>query len=149
MDTKSGVAWTLLFTPIVTGMVTSFSVGSMSSAAESVKSRPPGWVFSVVWPVIYLLIGYAWAIMFKEGTLINVFMGTLTASLVAWIIVYTQGSKKAGLYVILVSLLISLMVWSYTLKESKISYTPYLIVPLVSWLVFATMLNFEEVNNLK
>ena len=148
MDTKSAVDWVLLFTPLVTGFITGQAVGQLSDAGKTVKARPPGWVFGVVWAILYLLLGYAWAIMRREGPKINVFIGLLVASLIAWIIVYQKVSKKSGLYVIVISLLLAVLVWSYSLSESKQkSKAPYLIAPLVIWLVFATMLNFEEVNN--
>lgn len=147
MDTRDPVAWVLLFVPLVTGFVTGQASGSLSSAGQRVKSRPPGWVFATVWTVLYLLLGFAWAVTYKEGALVNVFIGILVVALIMWIVTYNAiGDKKAALYVLVISLLMAVLTWSYMLRESKKTWTNYLIVPLVIWLVFATLLNFEEVN---
>lgn len=147
MDPKSALDWIVLLTPLTTGFVSGWIVGDMSESAVDVNARPPGWVFGVVWSILYLMIGFAWVTMRREGKWINILMMLLVASLVAWLFIYDE-SEQSGLYAIVFTILFAMLVFTYTLKSSDKKYTPYLIVPLIVWLLFATMLNFEEVNNL-
>ena len=116
-------------------------------AGSSVPSRPPGWVFGIVWPILYLLIGLAWVQLRKQKDqqMVDLLFGLLVFALNTWIVVYScKKKKKSALYVILISLVISMALWGYSVGTNQMFY----LTPLVVWLLFATMLNFTEVNNI-
>ena len=49
-------------TPIIFGFIMQFVSGLDSTAGDNVKFRPPGWLFSVVWSILFILLGFSWAI---------------------------------------------------------------------------------------
>jgi len=151
MDFSSFVDWILLLTPIATGYATSAICGMNRDAGKSVKARPPGWVFAVVWPVLYLLIGYSWASLYRDGVWVNILFALNTLALILWIVVYScADNKRGGLYVLLISVVLALMLWGYCCQRGgnwSTRLPVYLLTPYVGWLIFALLLNFNEVNN--
>lgn len=115
-------------------------------AGASVPSRPPGWVFGVVWPILYILIGLSWVQLRKQKdkTTVDVLFTLLIIILNSWIAVYSCAKqKKTALYILVISVAISLATWGYSVGTTQMFY----LTPLVAWLLFAAMLNFTEVNN--
>ena len=49
----------LLF-PLVSGYLTTFFCPMQKNTGSKVKFRPPAYIFKIVWPILYLLIGLAW-----------------------------------------------------------------------------------------
>ncbi len=128
-----------LLLPLVSGYTVSAFCGPSKSAGASVKFRPPSWVFGVVWPILYLLIGLAW-INSKRYTLYFI---TLVILLNLWLITYVcQKNKLGGVYILFLSLLCTLFIYTSVEKFSK-----YLISPLMIWLLFALLLNIFEVQS--
>ena len=134
--------------PVVSGYAMSIICPmKKGDAGSSVPSRPPGWVFGIVWPILYLLIGLAWVQLRKQKDqqMVDLLFGLLVFALNTWIVVYScKKKKKSALYVILISLVISMALWGYSVGTNQMFY----LTPLVVWLLFATMLNFTEVNNI-
>ena len=127
----------LLVVPGLVGYASSYFCTIGNSAGITVKLRPPGWVFGVVWPILFLLIGISW--YRKSDTVYNnvLFLG-ITIVLAFWTIVYgCLNSKKGGLIVIILSLILVVFTTVVT-KE-------YLLIPLILWLSFATYLNIAEI----
>lgn len=129
----------LLFAPMISGYTMSAFCGPGKSAGRSVKFRPPAWVFGVVWPILYILIGLAW-IRSKHLTVSFI---TLLVLLNLWLLVYVcQKNKVGGVYIIFLSLLSALYIFISLDKTTK-----YLFAPLLVWLLFAAFLNTFEVQN--
>ena len=134
-----------LLLPILSGTVATAFCPMDKSAGENVKFRPPGWVFSIAWPVLYFCLGYSWIISSRESNLNVIPYSILTALLTLWIFVYScQNSKKGGVYVLLVSIFAIFLCFSVGNKLSKL-----LLCPLIAWLIFAFLMNTTEVQNLK
>lgn len=104
----------------------------------------PSWVFSVVWTILYLLLGIAWYYSLKGKNWIT--NGYLYSSLIIllfiWPIVYTRIGPKFGLYLFL----LIFMNLFYCLLFGDI-FSRICLIPLLTWLIFAFLLNFDEVNN--
>lgn len=129
----------LLFTPMISGYAMSGFCSPSKSAGSLVKFRPPAWVFGVVWPILYLLIGLAWI---RSKHLTANFI-CLLILLNLWLLVYVcQKNKVGGVYIIFLSLLASLYIFVGLDKTTK-----YLFAPLIVWLLFAAFLNTFEVQN--
>ena len=110
------LTWTdgvLCLMPIVTGYVASGICPVKDRDEDRESFRPPGIVFSIVWPVLYILLGISWAIANRQNKLNNISYGILNTLLVAWIVVYgCVGSKQTALYILLLSILwLSYPVW--------------------------------------
>ena len=134
--TLSNIDLFLLLLPMISGYAMSIFCGPSKSAGSLVKFRPPAWVFGVVWPILYLLLGFAW-IKSKEFSILYFILITLLNS---WLIVYgCQKNKKLAIYIILLSILTLF----YILVSVNISIKYYLI-PLIIWLFFAFLLSLFE-----
>ena len=135
----------ILFTPIVTGLITGAICRVDTSKLSYSKIRPPGWVFSIVWTILYLIIGYVWMETRRKNQVLSDFLFTmLTISLVVWLIIYNcLSSKVGGLYLIIISLGIALIsvIFSYSVNP----VFGILLMALPTWLILATLLNLEEV----
>ena len=46
--------------PIIRGYLTANICPMNSNSGSKIKFRPPGYIFGIVWPILYLLLGAAW-----------------------------------------------------------------------------------------
>ena len=132
-----------IFIPGLAISLTSFLCPNLKSSASNVPLRPPGWVFGIVWPILYITMGVSW-MRSKSDLQYTV----LTAVLCSWLIAYScEGDKILGRNILFGSALLSYFV-SYDLyKNKKPGFL--LSLPLTFWLTFAAYLNFAEVKNLQ
>ena len=140
--------WIRLFLPTISG----FFVSSLphcrpgEGAGSIVKFRPPGFVFGLVWPVLYLLLGAAW--VYTEShteisrAVVDICYGTLVFFLTLWIVVYgCLHNKKGGVYVIFLAILATIVSRDISLPLSRV-----LLSPLLVWLLFAGLISVFEVQ---
>ena len=115
-------------------------------SGEIVSFRPPAIVFSFVWPILYIMLGLSWYFSRQENQLLSdIFYISLIFLLSLWIVVYScENNKKNAIYILLLSIVFAIS--SYTVADMK---GKLLIVPLIVWLSFATLLNIFEVQLLK
>ena len=131
--------------PSITGYLASFFCYIGKDAGSKIPSRPPSWIFGVVWPILYIFLGLTWVILRKNSYIIDILMIINIFGLILWIIVYgCQKNKKLGLYVLLFILVIAFMIFGYAWSQNKIA--AMLTTPFLVWIIFATMLNYTEVN---
>lgn len=122
--------------------------GSMDIYAETVIKpplAPPGWLFPVVWTVLYALMGIGSAIIWlaPPGTERNRGLNLYIAQLIVnffWSLIFfnAQAFGFAALWLILLWVLVLLMIlqfWKVDRLAAKLQI-PYLI-----WLTFAAYLN--------
>lgn len=136
--------WLLLFVPTIV-MYASLGIlelvckasTKMKNAGNNVKFRPPGWVFGVIWPVLYLLLGFA-LVQVKNSVTYIVVLSLLLASFISWIYLYSCKSKKAAIFNLLVSLMLGIMLFSYSQSVG------FLVSPLIGWLIFALILSTTD-----
>lgn len=108
-----------------------------------VNTVPPGWVFSVVWPILFTCIGFAWAYAGTDTGAICIYT-LLDLSLIAWAPLYNKYSKRLSMYMLHVSLMFCFYAYAYGPVESK-----YFISPLIAWLLLASKLNYTVALNVK
>ena len=106
---------------------------------------PPGVVFAVVWPILYVTTGLAWALSAADADKAFV---ALVLLLCAWLPVYSCFSRPAAAGVLGASAVgaIALSAWRFSKGER---WAGGLVVPLCAWLAFATYLNVAEVATTK
>jgi benzodiazapine receptor len=132
-----------LLLPLISGYATSSICGMDDTAGSTVKFRPPGWVFAVVWPILYLLIGASWVVAFRQNKLNSIPYVLLTVLLTTWVLIYScNNDKKSGVYVILGALMVSLSCLAVGTSSSRL-----MISPLIGWLIFALLMNAVEIQN--
>jgi tryptophan-rich sensory protein len=123
----------------------------MNKNSPRTKTQPPGWVFGVVWPVLYLLIGWNWSIT-RENNILNWLHILLLIVLNLW--VYLAGCRddyKMGALLFIIIVALSFATWMmsslHSLKYKNTWFVPLLLVPYLAWILFAHQLNVHIVEN--
>ena len=130
----------LLF-PLISGYITILICPMKKSSGSSVKFRPPSYVFGIVWPILYLMIGYAW-INAKEQ---SIWYLSLSLSLCLWLIIYScQNNKQGAIGINLLSIFLVLICYTVSDQLSKL-----LLLPLLVWLGFALLLSIFEISKIQ
>lgn len=127
----------LLFPLIISYIVVIFCPMKKDSG-KKVSFRPPSYIFGIIWPILYLMIGYAW-LNAKEH---SVWYLSLSLSLAIWLIVYScQNNKLGAIGINLISILLVLICYTLSNKLSKL-----LLLPLLVWLGFALLLSVFDIS---
>lgn len=117
--------------------------------AELVKpeAQPPGWLFGLVWPVLYLLMGFALAIILNargarlRGIAVGLFVLQLALNLLWSPLFFGQHEVSTAFYLLL---LIWVAALAATLVFGRIrALAAWLMVPYLAWLSFAAILNYQ------
>lgn len=113
----------------------SYNCNINRTTGDLVKFRPPPFVFSIVWPIIFILLYLASQTDTDNDNIYYVLVG----SFFAWPIAYGCGADKTlGIY----SILISLTLVFYLQNEKSNKYLSF----VQAWLLFALILNCIEVQ---
>jgi translocator protein len=146
--------WALFVVPTI--MLLGFLSGVMSGSgegnawfAELVKpeAQPPGWAFGVVWPILYLLMGIAFAIILNarsarlRGLAIGLFLLQLVLNLL-WSPLFFGRHEVTNAFYLLV--LIFVLAFATTMVFGRIRpLAAWLLVPYLAWLSFAAILAYQ------
>lgn len=114
---------------------------------KKVYFQPPGYVFGIVWPTLYFLIGlFAYRMMttstaspMVKRVMMMLFVVNLTVNLLWTPVVNSLRMYTKGIYMIGVLILTTLLL--IVLEPNRVSKA--LLVPYISWLLFALLLNIE------
>ena len=129
-----------LFIPVMSVYLVSLLYPVTNNAGKSVSFRPPPYVFAIVWPILLLLIGYSWIL--RED--ITLFYFILTLLLSCWSIVFTY-SKLLAFYEIILTIIFALIVCFYKFQV----LSSLLLIPLILWLSFASVLNYYSIEYIR
>ena len=122
----------LLFPLISSYIIVAFCPMKKSSGSK-VRFRPPSYVFKIIWPILFILLGYAW-VNSKE---FSIYYLALSLSLAGWLVFYScLNDKKIAINIILLNILLVLICYTISKQNSKL-----LLVPLLVWLCFALLLS--------
>lgn len=136
----------IFLTPLISGYTMSSICPMKRTSGSNIPARPPSWVFGIVWPILYILMGLSWVLLRKEKnkTTVDILFFLLIIALNSWLFFYScLKKKKSALYILLISIVIVLLIWGYSVGTKQMFY----LTPLVVWLIFAFILNFTEINN--
>ena len=130
----------VLVTSII-GSIANINITSDSWYDELIKSslNPPGFVFGIVWPILYLLMAI---VSFQASEKIwKLFILQLTLNAAwSWIFFYFQAPIIALLDIVFL-LVINLKILSQLRSLSTLLFSLYL--PYLLWLFFAAFLNIS------
>lgn len=108
---------------------------------------PPGWVFALVWPLLYALIGLSLAMIINarhargRGFALILFFVQLAANFAWSPIFFGAHQVTLGLYLIIFILMVSI---ASTFAFARIrTAAAWLLVPYLAWLCFAAILNYQ------
>ena len=130
------------------------AVGSLGTTAQSdwytnlVKPsfNPPGWVFGPVWTTLYILMGVAFFLVWRQGFAGKMARVALICFLIqlalnaAWTILFfgLQSPVLAFIDIALlwIAILLTILFFTYISKTAAVLFVPYLV-----WVTFAAVLN--------
>ena len=134
-----------LFLSMFIGYLISLKCKMNNRSGSSVRFRPPSYIFGIVWPILYLLIGYSW-IKSTESIFenkIDFLYISLSLLLGFWIYVYSCMDNKIGsLYVMFLIFLNLLFLMILVPEKSRL-----LLAPLCVWLLYATLILTTDIQN--
>ena len=133
------------FFPMFISYLVSIKCKMDKNSGSSVKFRPPGYIFGIVWPILFTLIGLSWVNSASKlkSRLSDILYLSLSLLLASWIIVYScMKDKKKAVYILFLTLLAITFLMLYVPQNSKL-----LLAPLGIWVLYATFLNTTEVQN--
>ena len=139
-------AW--IFSPIILGLGTS-AILVPNKKIPKVRSKwnPPAWVFAVVWPILYLLLGYSSFLIWKKNCekidcvlksyLLHFFL------LLCWWPYFVYFPNRDFATFTLFQLTIQAIYLGYKFYEKDV-VAGYCWIPYVIWLSFATFLTSQS-----
>ncbi len=108
---------------------------------------PPGWLFPVVWTVLFILMGISAALVWRadtpdRGTALTVYAAQLVVNFF-WPVIFFVFEKRLFAFIWLIALLILVIIMISLFKKSSRA-AAYLQIPYVLWLLFAGYLNLAS-----
>ena len=128
-----------LWTRIISGYVLSALCPMKKNEGKELPQRPPAYVFGIVWPILYMLVGYSW-MKSKNDSKTDVMHGVLTFFLCLWIVSFSCAKNKTnGLYIL--SCVIAITVCLMCLHQDR--SLKIVLTPLLAWTNLAMHFNYH------
>lgn len=128
-----------IVTPAIVGYTCVLLCPVGKTSGETQIQRPPAVVFGIIWPILYILIGFSWH---KSNE--NAIFCALTIFLGLWIITYgCVKNKKISLYILAVIVALTATAISLCSVSDKIA--AYAMTPVLAWTLIAFLLNWHDV----
>ena len=144
MKNKWILAKNILLPVILGGIIGIIISGFMDyNTLNQPPLSPPGFLFGIVWTILYLLMGIAYGILVyrrnSDETVSKIYWTQLLVNLI-WPILFIVFKVRllSILWIILLLILVINMILEFYKKDKMIAYTQ---IPYVIWLLFATYLN--------
>ena len=129
------------------GLFTVTGVGSWYQTINKPSWNPPGWVFAPVWTTLYVMMGVSLYLVWKSGVSNNLkrtAIGLCAFQLVLnffWSLIFFDQQQPGWALVEII------VMWFFILFTifafAKVNKTAaWLLVPYISWVSFATILNY-------
>lgn len=146
--------WALFVVPAI--MLLGFLSGAVSNSgdenrwfAELVKpgAQPPDWVFGIVWPTLYFLMGLAFAMVLHargaryRGLAIALFLTQFVINL-SWSPVFFGQHKVSTAFFIILAMIVAAIATTMAFGRVR-KAAAWLMVPYLVWISFAAILNFQ------
>ena len=126
----------LVLGPLVLVLGTAFLCKMPKDAGRLVSFRPPAYFFSVVWPVLLLLLGYS---LYEASNRVPHVL--LTVLLMAWLPLYARRMYKEALWLLVVQLFLAFLILSQATQAQALAGSA-----LAAWLVFALLMSAGEMQ---
>jgi len=146
--------WALFVIPVI--MFLGFLSGTISgSAAENMwyqtlikpEIQPPGWAFGVVWPILYFLMGLAFAMVLhargaqNRALAIGLFLVQFLINL-SWSPIFFGQHKVSTAFYIIIFMVLAAIATTFAFGRVR-KAAAWLMVPYLLWISFAAILNFK------
>lgn len=109
--------------------------------------RPPNWAFPVVWTLLYILLGFALAIILNargargRGVAIALFAAQLVMNLV-WSPLFFGAHQVSLALILIVALFLTTLATTFAFGRIR-PIAAWLLVPYLIWLTIAAALNWQ------
>ena len=148
------VRWALFVVPTI--MFLGFLSGTMSgSTSENIwyqtlikpDIQPPGWVFGVVWPTLYFMLGLAFAMVLHargarhRNMAIALFLSQFVINL-TWSPTFFGAHQVTTAFFIILAMLGLAIATTFVFARVR-KAAAWLMVPYLVWISFASILNFK------
>lgn len=130
----------LVVLPNAVSLAVSSAAGSSRGMCPRATLAPPGWVFAVVWPTLYLLLGVAMA---RADAPLLARLFVLVAALNAWWVAFSGRCAPVPALAGILSVLSYAAYTAWYAAWSGDATGASLLVPLVAWLSFASLISVE------
>jgi translocator protein len=169
---KQIITYTLIFLPLVVGMTIGAIYGKKWGEdkyknLKKPKYNPPSYVFSIVWPILYLLIGFAYSIALYDWKCISDKIGKCGTSIYYrefkyWIIpslallfnfmyipvFFGENGLYNGFIIIILSLVFAILTFIQFYMQLDVygngrNIITLAFIPYIIWLSFATYLSYD------
>lgn len=138
-----------LFFPLLVGTLSSILSGDISNSFEMLTKpalAPPGFVFGIVWPILYILMGIAYYLIkqqnsFKEKAASFWHYAQLFFNFF-WSIIFFRFESLWFAFVWLVLLFGCIIITFIKFREIN-KTSAYLLIPYILWVIFAGYLNLS------
>jgi len=151
------IYYILLITPLIIGMLLGLiykDTWNNNNYKKLIKSQlnPPNYIFSIVWPILYILIGISYANILSNKN-IKYWIVPIIALIFNFLYIPSFSIKKYSPFllstiIIIFSLIFGIITfvqfYIITTKNNKI-FT-YLLIPYILWLIFALYLSYDMYN---
>ena len=146
-NTWQSILW--IFSPIILGLGSS-AIFISRNKIPRVRSKwnPPGWIFGVVWPILYLLLGYASYLVWRDSenykssdNILQKYIIHLLLLIVWWpYFVYFPNTIFATISLFLLAISAVYIGWKFYIINKTAGYC---LIPYTIWLFFATFLTSQ------
>lgn len=142
--------------PELTGSLVCLTLGLLSGYSVSVSDslwyanlikpafNPPAWIFGPAWTILYLMMGAALGILWKDKTnnarLMSLFAIQFLFNL-AWSPIFFYYQQIGWAFIDICALWVSLIVFMFAARQQRSVFLLFL--PYVLWVTFALILNFS------
>ena len=127
------------------GYITDYFKEPWYSTIIKPSFNPPDWVFAPIWISLYLLIGYAswlmWASRNNTQKILNIYFIHLIFN-ASWTVTFFA-FHQILVSLIIIGLIIFFVLWLIKLYYPINKISAYLMLPYLSWLCFAFVLNYS------
>jgi benzodiazapine receptor len=132
---------------VIGGFFTASSVNTWYASLTKPSFNPPNWLFSPVWITLYVLMGVAFFLVWRQGLRTEGVQNALYIFGVQLILNALWSIVFFGLKMPLAGFIVIVILWGFILialmKFRKISkLAGILLVPYLLWVSFAGVLNF-------
>ena len=128
------------------GFLTSGDVKEFMATTRQPFFAPPGWVFPVVWTILYALMGFAAYIIEntsspRKSRGLTIYYIQLIFNFV-WSFIFFSANNYlfAFVWIILLWVLIIATILEFKMIKSRAAY---ILIPYLIWVTFAAVLNFS------
>ena len=126
--------------PLVLGAIVGFLT---STGTDNYNGIVPGWIFPIVWTILYILMGISSYLVRDNKQLIDIYKLNLFVNL-AWPFIFFTFDFKvlAFFWILLLIVIVGIMIYGFYKENKKAGY---LLIPYILWLVFAAILNLLQI----